>query len=114
MNTKKTLAIFMCMLVIALIPVAAGATTKQTQDPQTSAIGGTFIRGIVLGYHEINLGHDVSFRCLWVHYRTHDLAHQQSGFFHMFQKLTLDNTHVAMSLGRGRVSYIMGWYDGSF
>jgi hypothetical protein len=91
MNTKKTLAIFMCMLVIALIPVAAGATTTQTTDPQANAIGTTTIRGIITKPQLENGGHYVSFRCIWVHYNTHGIGQSQSGFLHLFQKLILKN-----------------------
>ena len=44
MNTKKILAIFMCMLVMALIPVAAGATANTTKNPQTSKLGSTLCK----------------------------------------------------------------------
>jgi hypothetical protein len=91
MNTKKILAIFMCMLVIALIPVAAGATTEQNNGPQTSAMGSTTIRGLITKPQLENGGHYVSFRCIWVHYSTRGIGQTQSGFLHMFQKLVLKN-----------------------
>jgi len=91
MNTKKILAIFMCMLVIALIPVAAGATTEQPKSPQTSDVGSTIIRGIITKPKLENGGHYVSFRCIWVHYSTRGIGQTQSGFLHLFQKLVLKN-----------------------
>jgi hypothetical protein len=90
MNTKKMVAIFMCMLVVALIPVAAGATTKQTQDPETSDIGVTYLRGIITKPQLVNGGNYISFRCIWVHYNTRGIGESQSGFLHLFQKLVVD------------------------
>jgi hypothetical protein len=91
MNTKKILAILMCMLVMMLIPVAAGATTEQQNDPQASQIGSTFIRGIITKPDLVNGGHYVAFRCIWVHYSTRGIGQQQSGCLHLFQKIVLKN-----------------------
>ena len=84
------------MLVIALIPVAAGAPTKQTKDPQTSDIGVTYLRGIITKPDLTNGGKYITFRCIWVHYSTRGIGEQQSGFLHMFQKLTVKTDFMGM------------------
>lgn len=91
MNAKKVLAIFICMLMLTLIPVAAGATTEPTKDPQTTDLGYTFIRGIITKPQLTNGGHYISFRCIYVHYMTKGIGSKESGVLHMFQKITIDN-----------------------
>ena len=51
MKSKKMLAIFMCMLMLAVIPASlaiakeANATPTTEKDPQTTDVGRTIIRG---------------------------------------------------------------------
>ena len=113
MNTKKILAIFMCMLVIALIPVAAGAATNQTQDPQASGLIRHYsVVGIIAFKHDTNGQHSVTFRCVWVHFNAHDFGAKSTGVLRGLQKLTVDtksNWH-----GSIYAHFIMGTFDGSF
>jgi len=76
MNTKKILGIFMCMLVMTMIPVAAGATVN---EPEPSDIGWTTIQGIIFGVHEVNGGALIEFRCLFVHYIAQGLGQRVGG-----------------------------------
>ena len=89
MNTKKILAIMMCMLVTALIPAAAGMTQKI--DPQNSQIGITTITGIVTKPRVGDGGATLSFRCILVHYFTVGIGQSSSGNLFMLQKLTFPN-----------------------
>ncbi len=101
----------MCTLVLMLIPVAAGAT-EQTQNPQASPIGTTFVRGIITRPKLENGGHYVSFRCLWVHYNTWGIGEHQSGFLHLFQRIVLKNNfqgyvgdHIIMAHFPGELTF---------
>jgi len=74
MNAKKILAIFMCMLMLAIIPASlaiakeANATPKADQDPQTTDIGRTVLRGFYFNMRQNGLGHRLfAFR---VHFTT--------------------------------------------
>ena len=96
MNAKKILAVLMCTLLMTLIPVAAGAIDNQTNDPQTSDMGFTFIRGIITKPKLVDGGHSIEFRCIWVHYTTHGVGERQTGTLHMLQKLTLDNKFTGL------------------
>ncbi|MFH1013338.1 MAG: hypothetical protein V1769_02375 [Thermoplasmatota archaeon] len=91
MNTKKILGIFVCMLVMSMIPVAAGATVNQ--DPKTSDIGWTTIQGITLTRpREINGGALISFNCLFVHYVGQGIGQRTTGFRYFGQEMTIPGT----------------------
>ena len=68
MNIKrKILGIFICVLMLATIPLAAGmAVDSEPNDPETTEIGRTVIRGIVFNYRPSGLGH--KFFALRIHY----------------------------------------------
>ena len=69
MNIKrKILGIFVCVLMLATIPLAAGiAVDSDLGDPQTeSDVGRTIIRGFVLNYRPTGLGH--KFFALRIHF----------------------------------------------
>jgi hypothetical protein len=85
MNTKKILGILICMLVMTMIPVAAGANTNPT--PQPSKIGWTFVQGIITQPQFENGGALMSFRCIFLHYSCHGVGQHQSGILHMMQRL---------------------------
>jgi hypothetical protein len=89
MNTKKILGIFICMLVMTMIPVAAGATTDTSKTPQQSKIGMTFVSGIITQPIKENNGALMSFRCILVHYNTIGVAQAQTGFLWGWQRLTV-------------------------
>jgi hypothetical protein len=89
MNAKKILAIFMCMLVTALIPAAAG--TMEKTNPQTSDIGYTHVMGIITKPKLVDGGKDIQFRCIFVHYTTRGIGETMSGNLHLLQKLVFKN-----------------------
>jgi hypothetical protein len=68
MNVKrKILGIFICVLMLATIPLAAGMTVdSEPNDPETTEIGRTIIRGFVFNYRPNGLGH--KFFALRIHY----------------------------------------------
>ncbi len=68
MNIKrKILGIFICVLMLATIPLAAGMTAdSEPNDPETTEIGRTIIRGFVFNYRPSGLGH--KFFALRIHY----------------------------------------------
>jgi hypothetical protein len=86
MNTKKILGIFICMLVMTMIPVAAGATTT-TKNPEQSKIGWTFVQGIITQPQFRNGGALMEFRCIFVHYTAVGIGQSQSGFMYMMQSM---------------------------
>jgi hypothetical protein len=64
---RKVLGIFVCVLMLAMIPLAAGMTVDSEPDnPETTAIGRTIIRGFVLNYRPSGIGH--KFFALRIHY----------------------------------------------
>ncbi|MCK5458283.1 MAG: hypothetical protein KAI20_00200, partial [Thermoplasmatales archaeon] len=68
MNVKrKVLGIFICVLMLATIPLAAGmAVDSEPNDPETTDIGRTIIRGFGYNYRATGLGH--KFFALRIHY----------------------------------------------
>jgi hypothetical protein len=86
MNTKKILGIFICMLVMTMIPVAAGTNIE---TPQPSKLGTTFVQGIITQPKIENNGALMSFRCIFVHYNTIGVTQGQTGFLWGWQRLVL-------------------------
>ena len=74
---NKILGIFMCIIVMTMIPVAAGVTTNQ--DSQSSKIGWTTIQGFIFGLREVNGGALILFRCLFVHYVGQGIGQRATG-----------------------------------
>jgi len=68
MNVKrKVVSIILCIVMLATIPIAAGMTTDNNlDDPQTTDIGRTIIRGFVFNYKPSGFGH--KFFALRIHY----------------------------------------------
>lgn len=108
MNAKKVLAVFMCMLTLTLITLAAGAMNTPTNDPQTTDIGYTFVRGFITKPQLADGGHSISFRCIYVHYMYRGFGEKQFGILHMFQKIVVDN-QFAGYIGN---HYIFARFDG--
>jgi hypothetical protein len=105
MNAKKIMAIFMCMLVMALIPAAAGISDKQT--PQSSNVGRTWIWGIICRYREANV--HFSFRCIFVRFTTIGIGEHYSGGLHFLQ---LVNLKAGFFTGYHSAFVIVGNYRG--
>src|SRR4030042_4065744 len=106
MNTKKILGIFMCMLVMTMIPVAAGATTSE--EPQPSKIGWTTLQGFIFGLKEINGGALLEFRCLFVHYIGQALGQRTTGFRYGGQMMVIPGTFRGALMPH----MILGWCPG--
>jgi hypothetical protein len=86
MNTKKILGIFVCMLVMTMIPVAAGATAD-TSKTHTSDMGQTYVLGIITQPKPEMNGAMQSFRCIFVNWRTVGFTQAQTGFLWGWQRL---------------------------
>lgn len=62
MNAKKMIAIFMCMLLLAVIPASlamakeAAVTPKTEKDPQTTDMGRTILRGFYFNMRHTGRG----------------------------------------------------------
>jgi len=91
MNTKKILGIFICMLVMTMIPVAAGATADTSNNPEQNKIGFTYVVGIITQPMRENNGALMSFRCIFVNYRTVGITQAQTGFLWGWQRLVVDS-----------------------
>jgi hypothetical protein len=105
MNAKKIMAIFMCMLVMALIPAAAGISDKQT--PQTNDMGRTWIWGIICCYKGTN--YHFSFRCIMVRFTTVGILEHYSGGLHALEKIDLKH---GLLTGYCSAHLIMGNFAG--
>ena len=74
---NKIIGIVLCMLVLATIPIAAGATDH---NPHSNKIGWTTLQGVIFGLREINGGALLAFRCLFVHYVGQGIGQRVTGF----------------------------------
>jgi len=106
MNAKKIMAIFMCMLVMALIPAAAGISDKQT--PKSTDMGRTYIVGLI--FAERSFGQQIYFRALFVRFWTIGIGERYGGSLHFGEFI-----HLKSGLAGGHIMYghiIMGWFRG--
>ena len=107
MNTKKILGIFICMLVLTMIPVTAGATTQP--EPESSDIGWTTIQGFLLtAARPINGGALLEFRCLFVHYIAQGLGQRTTGFRYGGQLMVIPNTFLGVLMPHMVLGYCIG------
>jgi hypothetical protein len=77
---KKTIGIFLCLMMMAAIPAAAGlcVETEQPDEGQTGVLDKTIIRGIVL-FPRSSVGGKFSFFALRIHYTTIGIGGLTSG-----------------------------------
>lgn len=98
----------MCMLVMTMIPVAAGATIEQ--ETQTSDVGITTLQGFIFGMKRINGGAMIEFRCLFVHYiATSIWGERVSGFRFGGQMMVIGGDFKGVLMPH----MIMGWVPGA-
>jgi hypothetical protein len=107
MNTKKILGIFICMLVLTMIPVTAGATTEP--EPETNNIGWTTIQGILLTRPKhLNNGAVISFRCLFVHYVAQGIGQRTTGFRYLGQEMVIPSNFNGVLMNHMIMGYCVG------
>lgn len=106
MNTKKILGIFICMLVLTMIPVTAGATTQP--EPETTDIGWTTIQGIIVRPQQVNGGALVEFKCVFVHYVAQGLGQRVTGFRYGLQKMVIPSTFYGVMMPGVIMGYCIG------
>jgi len=95
----------MCMLVMALIPAAAGISDKQT--PQSTDMGRTWIWGIICRVTTLSEG--FSFRCIFVRFSTFGILEHYSGGLHALEKVELK---YGLITGTVMPHFIMGQFRG--
>lgn len=104
---NKIVGIFLCTLVLAMIPVVTGATINQ--DSQPSKIGWTTIQGFLLTRpREANGGSLIWFRCLFVHYTAQGLGQRATGFRYGGQMMVIPSSFRGVLMPH----IIMGWCVG--
>lgn len=107
MNTKKILGIFICMLVLTMIPASAGATIEP--EPETNNIGWTTIQGILLTKPQhINGGALISFRCVFVHYVAQGVAQRTTGFRYGGQLMVIPGNFNGILMNHMILGYCIG------
>ena len=95
----------MCMLVMTMIPVAAGATVN---EPEPSDMGYTTLQGFIFGVHEVNGGALIEFRCLFVHYVGQGIGQRVTGFRYGGQMMVIPGAFKGALMPH----VIMGWCPG--
>jgi hypothetical protein len=91
----------------ALIPLTVAIPVPP--EKETTSLGSTMVRGIILHLRSVNMGHDLTFRAVWVHYRTHYFSQQSDGVLHGFQLVTMKNDYY----GLVRNHFIWARFDGT-
>lgn len=105
----KIISSLICMLLLAMIPIAAGISI-QDKDTQPGKIGWTTIQGFLLTRpREINGGALILFRCLFVHYVAQGLGQRVTGFRYGGQIMVIPGSFRGILMPH----MIMGWCIGA-
>lgn len=106
--THKLVSLSICMLLLALIPLAAGIDI--TPDADKARVGHTTLYGLIMLRRVADGGHAIKFFALRVHYRTVGFLGEHETGVVMFQQLTIPETfsgfigkHFVMSSFRGTI-----------
>jgi hypothetical protein len=79
---KKMMGIFVCMLMLATVPLAAGAVTSEPDSETTDSIfGWTIIRGFIGNLKK--QGNDLYFRAIRLHYTEITGMEMSTGIIHL-------------------------------
>ena len=111
MNVKrKILGIFICILMLATIPLASGITVdSEPDDPETTEIGRTILRGFVFNYRPSGSGH--KFFAIRIHYVEITVTSRTAGVVIMKQCTVGSETTLGFNW-RGPVGFV-GYMFGS-
>jgi len=88
---RATFLIAVSIALFSLMPLSIAFPIVQKQERQPTDIGSTVIWGVITRPRYINAGHEVCFRAIYVHYRTHWLGTYQKGVLHALQLVTVQN-----------------------
>ena len=95
------------IVLFALMPVSLSVPVTPEKSP--TAIGSTVVRGIILHLRSVDMGHNLQFRAVYVHYRTHWMTTYSSGVLRGFQLVTMRNDYY----GLVRNHYLFARFDGT-
>jgi hypothetical protein len=93
---KLYVYITISMLLLLLVPITTGMSSNQKPETKPIDLGWTFVRGIITKPNLFNGGNDVSFRAIYVHYKTHGFGINQKGMLRGFQQITLPNDYIGI------------------
>jgi len=109
---KKIVAIVLCFVFLATIPLAAGkqtATEQQINDPQEPQgfLGRTYVRGLILGYKTQGLW--TTFYAVFCHFKTVYLLREPVSGYYMFEQVQF----LGKIRGHIGMFYINGIFHGT-
>ncbi|MBU0497618.1 MAG: hypothetical protein KKC68_02365 [Candidatus Thermoplasmatota archaeon] len=104
---KKIIVICCIVLLLSIIPTAAGVQLPKDSEPHNGIINRTIIRGVALFPRVTNGGKSLTFFAVRVHYRTITLEGVLSGIIRC-RPVTIPNT-VSGFIGK---CYLMGTFHG--
>ena len=84
----KIVALMMCMLMITMVPLAAGMTIERENEKDDSLFGWTIIRGFVSNVRQ--KGTEITFRAIRLHYFTISGMEKITGVIRL-KKCTVDD-----------------------
>jgi hypothetical protein len=103
---KKIIGIGLCLLLLTMIPVAAGINTN---DTESGKIGWTTLQGFLLTQPRlVNGGALIAFRCLFVHYVGQGLGQRVTGIRYGGQEMVIPANFNGILMNH----VIMGWCIG--
>ncbi len=105
---EKILGIILCMLMMTMIPIAAGTISTTDGSPRQNKIGWTTVQGIIFGLRDINGGALIGFRCLLVHYVGQGIGQRVTGWRFGGQPMVIPGSFRGALMPH----MILGWSPG--
>lgn len=81
----------LALVFFSIMPLSMAFQVAPDHEKQTTDIGSTMLWGIITHPRYINSGHELTFRAIFLHYRSHWMGTYQTGTLHMLQKVIVQN-----------------------
>ena len=102
----KIVGICLCLLMLSMVPIAAGMTSNNTENGK---IGWTTLQGILLTQPRlVNGGALIAFRCLFVHYVGQGIGQRVTGIRYGGQEMVIPANFNGVLMNH----IILGWCIG--
>ena len=109
---RKILGVFVCMLVLATIPLASGVTESELDSEPTLDVGRVWLRGLLFRCNRVgNVNHAMALR---LHYIEFTLTERTAGMVTMNHVIFKDSAYAGhmYETGLGMFTYVFGFFEG--
>jgi len=109
---RKLLGIFVCMLMLTTIPLAAGMTESEPDSEPTLDVGRVFLKGLL--FHKLrkgNVNHAMAIRLFYIKFTPTERAF---GWVTLNTVIFKDSAYLGRmyEVGAGLFTYVLGFFEG--